>query len=89
MIFPEGRRGLFIFLGLLAVVFALAVVAYLAAGDMGIEERFSRALGGGEGEGPGEENGGGLALEGNLLSYVAVLGVLAAGCYILYRRFRV
>jgi hypothetical protein len=57
---------------------------------MGIEERFTHAVGlpGGE-----EEEGGngwfGLALEGSPLLYVLVLGILVAACYTVYRHFSV
>ena len=87
---PE-KKGLFIFLGLLALVTVVSLAAYQMTGQMGIEERFSHAVGLNHGKEAGEEGGGwfGLSLEGNPLLYGAVLGILAIGCYAAYRHFSI
>jgi hypothetical protein len=83
-----GKKGLIIFIGLLFLVIVVSLAAYRITGDMGIEERFTNAVGL---ESGGEEGGGwfGLALEGSPLLYAVVLGVLGIGCYAAYRYFRV
>ena len=85
---PE-KRGLLIFLGLLALVIIVSLAAYQMTGNMGIEERFSHAVGLDHGGEAGEEGGGwfGLSLEGSPLRYGVVLGILAIGCYAVYRHF--
>jgi hypothetical protein len=58
-------------------------------GSMGIEERFSHAVGTSPGD--GEEDGGGwfgFAIEGNPILYAIVLIALAIICYALYSRTR-
>ncbi len=71
---------------LLAAVLVLAGIGAAAAwaltGDLGIEERFSHALGV-DGEGDHDEGG---PIEGNLLLYVAALGILGGGALLLLRR---
>ena len=88
---PWGeRKGLGIFIGLLILVIVVSLAAYSTTGDMGIEERFTHAVGlqsGGEEEGRGEWFG--LALEGSPLLYAVVLGVLVVACYGAYRYFSV
>ena len=89
---PWGeRKGLGIFIGLIILVIVVSLAAYSTTGDMGIEERFTHAVGlqsGGE-----EERGSGgffgLALEGSPLLYAVVLGVLVVACYSAYRHFSV
>ena len=87
---PE-KKGLLIFLGLLALVIVVSLAAYQMTGKMGIEERFSHAVGLDPGKVAGEEGGGwfGLSLEGSPLLYGVVLGILAIGCYAAYRHFSV
>jgi len=87
---PE-KRGLLIFLGLLALVILISLAAYQMTGQMGIEERFSHAVGLDSGEKAGEEGGGwfGLSLEGNPIFYGIALGTLAVLCYAAYRHFSV
>lgn len=83
------KKGLFIFIGILLLVIIVSLAAYGTTGDMGIEERFSHAVGL---ESGGEEGGGGwfgLALEGSPLLYAVVLGVLVVACYAVYRHFSV
>ena len=85
---PWGeKKGLGIFIGLLILGFIVSLAAYSTTGDMGIEERFTHALGLQSG---GEEEGGGwfgLALEGSPLLYAVVLGILVIACYAVYRHF--
>jgi hypothetical protein len=80
------KKGLSIFIGLLLFVIVVSLAAYGITGEMGIEERFSHAVGlvnmGGEEEGSGWF---GLAVEGNPLLYAVVLGVLVVICYAMYR----
>jgi len=86
---PE-KKGLLVFLGLLALVIVVSLAAYQITGHMGIEERFSHAAG--LPHETGDEEGGGwfgLFLEGSPLLYGLVLGILAIGCYAAYRRFSV
>jgi hypothetical protein len=86
----EKQKGLIIFIGLLVLVTVVALAAYRITGDMGIEERFTHALGiesGGEAVKDGR--GSGLALEGSAWLYAGVLGVLVVVCYAVYRHFGV
>ncbi len=82
------KKGLGIFIGLLILMIVVSLAAYSITGDMGIEERFTHALGLQSG-GDEEEGGGwfGLALEGSLLLFAVVLGVLVIACYGIYRHF--
>lgn len=83
------KKGLVIFIGFLILVIVASFVAYRITGDMNIEERYAHAVGlenGGSEEG-GESSG--FALEGSMLLYIVVLGILATGCYAAYRFFRV
>lgn len=86
---PE-KKGLLIFLGLLALVIVVSLAAYQMTGQMGIEERFTHAVGL-ESGGEEKEGGGwfGLSLEGSPLLYSLVLCILAIGCYAAYRHFSV
>jgi len=88
---PWGeKKGLGIFIGLLILVIVVSLAAYSKTGDMGIEERFTHAVGL---QSEREEEGGGglfgLALEGSPLLYAVVLGVLLVACYGAYRHFSV
>ncbi len=73
---------------LLAIVLALAgtagVVAWVSTGDLGIEERFSNALGIDE-ENEHEHASTG-PIEGNPWLFLAGLAVLGGGALVLYRR---
>jgi hypothetical protein len=83
-------KGLGFFIGLLILVIIVSLAAYSITGDMGIEERFTHAVGlqsGVEEEGIGGWFG--LALEGSPLLYAVVLGVLVVACYGAYRHFSV
>jgi uncharacterized membrane protein len=81
------KKSLLILPGLLLLVIVVSLAAYSTTGDMGIEERFTHAVGLQSG---GEEEGGGwfgLALEGSPLLYAVVLGILVIACYAVYRHF--
>jgi hypothetical protein len=83
------KKGLFIFLALLALMIVVSLAAYQISGHMGIEKRFTQAVGLGEGE---EGEGDGwfvLSLEGNPLLYGMMLGILMIGCYAAFRHFYV
>lgn len=85
----EERKGLIIFGAILIVVLIAALAAYQMTGNMGIEERYTTAVG----LPPGEEEGGetffGFSAEGDPVLYVIVLGILIVGCYAAYRHFRI
>ena len=85
----EERKGLIIFGAILIVVLIAALAAYQMTGNMGIEDRYTTAVG----LPPGEEEGGetffGFSAEGDPVLYVIVLGILIVGCYAAYRHFRI
>jgi len=85
----EERKGLIIFGAILIIVLIVALAAYQMTGTMGIEDRYTTALG----LPPGEEEGGetffGFSAEGDHVLYVIVLGILIVGCYAAYRHFRI
>jgi hypothetical protein len=85
----EERKGLIIFGAILIVVLIAALAAYQMTGNMGIEDRFTTAVG----LPPGEEEGGetyfGFSAEGDPVLYVIVLGILIVGCYAAYWHFRI
>jgi len=85
----EERKGLIIFGAILIIVLIVALAAYQMTGTMGIEDRYTTALG----LPPGEEEGGetffGFSAEGDPVLYVIVLGILIVGCYAAYRHFRI
>jgi hypothetical protein len=90
MTVPEVVKGRLVFLALFLLVIVTALAAYQFSGTMGIEERFTHAMGleGGE---DAEEGGGwfGFALEGNPLLYGVVLGVLLLGIIIAFYYSRI
>ena len=89
MIKLADKKGLIIFIGLLLLVVVMSLAAYGITGKMGIEERFTHAVGlVNMGD---KENSGwfGLALEGNLLLYAVVLCILVVASYIVYRHFSI
>ena len=85
----EERKGLIIFGAILIIVLIAALAAYQMTGNMGIEERYTTAVG----LPPGDEEGGetffGFSAEGDPVLYVIVLGILIVGCYAVYRHFRI
>jgi hypothetical protein len=87
----SGKNGLITFGVIAMAVLACCLVAYLATGDKGIEERFAHAVGFNTGQGEEEEGAGllGFNIEGNVLLYGIVLLFLVAACFLLYRKFGV
>ena len=85
----EERKGLIIFGAILIVVLIAALAAYQMTGNMGIDDRFTTAVG----LPPGEEEGGetffGFSSEGDPVLSMIVLGILIVGCYAAYRHFRI
>jgi hypothetical protein len=85
----EERKGLIIFGVILIVVLIAALAAYQMTGHMGIEDRFTTAVGLPSGEEEGGETFFGFSAEGDPVLSVIVLGILIVGCYAAYRHFRI
>lgn len=88
---PEKNNvGLAIFIVLIFIFIAVGISSYLMSGNKGMEERFSQAVGLGEG---GEDAvGGGLfgfKVEGNILLYAIILVALIIVCAVLIKIFKV
>jgi hypothetical protein len=84
----DRRKGLILFGLILAVVVIISFAAYRVTGPLGIEERYSQAVGlPGGSENP---DGGwfGFSLEGNPLLYGVILIILGGICVIAYLRWR-
>ena len=85
---PGRRRGIILFVLVLVVVAIISFAAYRMTGPMGIEERYSNAVGLPSTE---EEEGGGwfgFSLEGNHLTYGVILLALVGISVIVYLRWR-
>ena len=85
---PDRRRGLILFVLLVIAVAIISLAAYRMTGPMGIEERYTSAVGL---PAPVEgEDGGwfGFSLEGNHLAYGVILLALAGISVIVYLRWR-
>lgn len=86
----QEHRGILLFSLIAVAVIAGALAAFAITGPMGIEERFNAAAGIIADE---EENAGagffGFFLEGNLLFYLVVLAILAGGCILIYKKYRI
>jgi hypothetical protein len=83
-----GSRGRLIFILLLVLIGSIAVFYAAGSGPIGIEERFSQALGiAHDGEEPAPEEGAGFSLEGNPLLYAVVLILICVTCWAVYRKF--
>ncbi len=80
------RRGILVFLIIVGIFLAVAVIVYIMTGSMGIEERFENAVGisGGNATGSGSF----FPIEGDPLLYFLILGILGAGAGLLYWRGR-
>ena len=85
----EERKGLIIFGAILIIVLIAALAAYQMTGNMGIEDRFTTAVGLPQGEEEGGETFFGFSAEGDPVLSMIVLGILIVGCYAAYRYFRI
>lgn len=84
----SNSRGRIIFFVLLVLIGCIALWYPFGTESMGIEERFSSALGIAHEEvGHGHEEGSGFALEGSPVLYALILVLLIALCWIVYRKF--
>jgi hypothetical protein len=81
-----GMRGRWIFFVLLVLIGGIAIWFSLGTEPMGIEERFSSALGLTQG-GEEHEEGSGFALEGSPVLYILILILLGLACWIIYRKY--
>jgi archaellin len=81
-IFAE-KKGLIIFGAILIVVLIAALAAYQMTGSMGIEDRYSQAVG----LPVSGETASGFSLEGSPVLYLIVLVLLIAGCWAIYRKY--
>ena len=88
MVDRDEKRGLLVLGGLALLLLIGAVLAFQITGPMGIEERFTEALGLQHDGGVEEEDGGffGFSLEGNTLAYLAVLTLLIIVSIAAFRR---
>ena len=80
-----GRKGLIIFMGVLLCVIIGSFMAYILTGPMGIEERYSHAVGVPYEEEEGGSGWFGFSLEGNPILYITVIIGLAVICIVLYK----
>jgi len=85
----EERKGLIIFGAILIIVLIAALAAYQMTGNMGIEDRFTTAVGLPQGEEEEGETFFGFSAEGDPVLSMIVLGILIVGCYAAYRYFRI
>jgi hypothetical protein len=85
----EEKKGFIIFAAILIIVLIAALAAYQMTGNMGIEDRFTTAVGLPSGEEVGGETFSGFSVEGDPVLYVIVLVILIVGCYAAYRHFRI
>ncbi|HVP94969.1 MAG TPA: hypothetical protein VMS89_07355 [Methanoregulaceae archaeon] len=83
MITEGDKKGPIIFGMVVLVVAVAALIAYQMTGDLGIEDRYSQAVG----LPVSGETATGFSLEGNPVLYLVVLGVLLIVCFVAYRRF--
>jgi hypothetical protein len=82
------RTGLIIFGGLILIVMASSLAAYLISGHMGIEDRFNSAAG--INITPEEEDGSGFLgfnIEGNPVAYMIIFSALITICVLLFAKF--
>jgi hypothetical protein len=84
----EREKGLIIFGAIFIVVLIAALAAYQMTGNMGIEDRYTTAVGLPPKEKEGETFFG-FSAEGDPVLSMIVLGILIVGCYAAYRHFRI
>lgn len=81
-------KGLALFALILGIMLIISLAAQQMTGTMGIEERFTTALGLSPEHEQGEEHeeSGGFLIEGDIAGYLLIIGMLLAGSYLLRRR---
>jgi len=83
------RRGLLVLGGLVVLILVGALLAFHITGPMGIEDRFSHAVGLQQHDGEEADGDGGFfgfSLEGNTLAYLAILALLIVVCLVALKR---
>ena len=86
----KNNMGLIIFVAIVLVFIAVGLAAYLTSGNKSLEERFSQAVGMGNGTEEGAPSGFlGFNIEGNMLAYVIILFVLIVACAVLLKVFKI
>jgi hypothetical protein len=78
-------EGMTLFLILLAVVIVGSFIAFIETGSMGMEERFSHAVGLPHEDEHRDEGVSWFSLEGNPILYVIILCVLGITCILAYK----
>jgi hypothetical protein len=80
--------GSVVLVGLVLLVLIGALLAVQITGPMGIEDRFTSALGLQHQDEGGDDQGGffGFNLEGNILAYLAILALLIIVSVVAYRK---
>lgn len=89
MVDRDEKRGLLVLGGLTLLILIGALLAFQITGPMGIEDRFTEALGLQHDDGGVEEEEGGFFgfnLEGNILAYLAILALLIVISIIAFRK---
>jgi hypothetical protein len=84
------NTGRFLFAGLVGIILITAFIAFTVTGPVGIEERFSSALGiaaHDAGTHDDHDAAPGFSLEGQPLLYAVFLAGLCGICWIAYRKF--
>ena len=80
--------GRILFFVLLLVIGGIVLLYPFGTGPMGIEERFSSALGiSHEEEGHSHDETEGFSIEGSPALYILVLALICLACWVLYRKF--
>ncbi len=78
------RRGMLLFGLVLLGMLGISLIALQITGSVGIEERFTSALGIPSETNEEEETG--FFIEGNIPTYGVILGCMVLVCMLLYRR---
>jgi hypothetical protein len=89
MVDRTEKKGLLVLGGLVVLILIGALLAFHITGPMGIEDRFTSAVGLQQhDEGEADEDGGffGFSLEGNTLAYLAILALLIIVSVLALRR---
>ncbi len=87
----RSNKGMLILVLFILIAVTAAILAFRVSGPIDTEERFMHTLGMAHEETDTPAGSGiyGFSLEGQLLSYVVVLGILLLLCVIAYRYFRI